>query len=58
MVLALGPLEQVELDEARHTAEMAVAAEPDRLEIGLAALGHREPVHCDVHGVIPLRGPR
>ena len=38
MVLALGPLEQVELDEARHAVEMAVAAEPDRLEIGLAAL--------------------
>ena len=49
MVLELGPLQQMEFDEARHLVQMRVARQPDLLEGGLGAFGDAEAVHGDVH---------
>src|SRR5262245_24879898 len=50
VVLALRPPQQMELDEARHLAQVAVALAPDALELRLAAQLHLEAVHGDEHG--------
>jgi hypothetical protein len=39
----------VKLDEARDSIEMAVALEPDLLEIVLRSRFHLEPVHGNEH---------
>jgi hypothetical protein len=49
MVLGCGTFEQVELDEARHFVEVAVARQPDVLECCFGPLGDAEPVHSDKH---------
>jgi len=49
VVLALGALQKVENNEARHVFEMRLAREPDLLEITFRALLHLEPIHGDVH---------
>ena len=38
MILALWPLQEMKGDEARHAVEMAVALQPDLLEVGSAPL--------------------
>src|SRR5262245_49012531 len=49
MVLPLGPLEQVEGDEAWQLVQVALAAEPDDLELLRAVLQNLEPIHRDEH---------
>jgi hypothetical protein len=45
MILALWALQEVKGDEARHPFEMAVALEPDLLEVMLRPFLHFESVH-------------
>ena len=52
VILGFGAFEQMELDEARHLVEMAVARQPDVLESGFGPLGDAEPIHGDKHRVI------
>jgi hypothetical protein len=52
VILGIGAFEQMELDEARHLVEMAVARQLDMLEGGLGPLGDAKPVHCDKHRAI------
>src|SRR5262249_35876527 len=57
VVLALGALQKVEDNEARHVFEMRLAREPDLLEIAFGALLHLEPIHGDVHSrLLPIMG--
>ena len=49
MVVALGAFQQMEGDEAGHVLEMAVAVEPDLLEIGFRAFAHFEAIHGNEH---------
>jgi hypothetical protein len=42
----------MELDEARHLAQVAVAAQPDRLEIVGRVLDHLEAIHRDEHAFL------
>ena len=49
VVLAIRPAQQVELDEARHRLQVAVARGPHVLEILLGALGDHEAVHGNEH---------
>src|SRR5690242_5014030 len=55
VVLVLGAAQQVKLDEARHLAEVAVAPEPDGLEIRRRVLNDLEAIHRDEHACL-LRG--
>jgi hypothetical protein len=58
MVVALGTFEQVEGDEARHAVEMAVALQPNLLEVGLRAFAHFETIHGNEHSFVPsLQSP-
>src|SRR5262249_5399573 len=50
VILLRRPLQQVELDEAGHLRQIAVAAEPARLERGFLALAHPEAIHRNEHG--------
>ena len=52
VVLVLGPTQEVKLHEAFHFAEMAVAAEPDGLEVLGRILNDLEAIHRDKHGVL------
>jgi hypothetical protein len=53
VILALRPFQEVELDEAGNCIEMGVTAEPDVLEVMLAALFHLESIHGDEHFCSP-----
>src|SRR4029077_10313252 len=48
VVVRLGPLEKMELDEAWYLVEMTVARHPDLLESCFGALGDAKAVHCDI----------
>ena len=59
MIVALGTFQQMKGDEARHAVEMAVALEPDLLEVVLGAFAHFEAIHGNEHGCVPsLRARR
>ena len=59
VVLVLGALEQVELDEARHVRQPPVAVAPEGLEGLFAPPGDPEAVHGNIHrGVSLLLHPR
>ena len=58
MVVALGPFKQMEGDEARHAVEMAVALQPNLLEVGFRAFAHFEAIHGNEHSFVPsLQSP-
>src|SRR5262245_45667197 len=49
IVLLLGALEQVKLNEARDLVQMRVATHPDMLEVRLGTLADPEAIHGDEH---------
>src|SRR4029450_11313798 len=57
-ILLLGPLEQVEFDEAGNLGQVRVTAQPNLFERLLGSLLHAEAVHRDEHPALLLRsGP-
>src|ERR1700730_1871485 len=57
VVLGLGSFQQMEFDEARHLAEIAVAALPDALECFFRSFDDPEAVHGDEHSIVSLCEP-
>jgi hypothetical protein len=58
VIVAIGPAQQVKLDEAGQLVEIGVPAKPTALELLLVAFDNFEAIHCDVHSCSPLRRPR
>src|ERR1700722_8108513 len=55
IVVAIGPTQKIEFDEARQLIEIRVPTKPTALELLLVALDDLEAIHCDVHLTAPLR---
>src|SRR5262245_53021105 len=52
VLLGLRPLEQMELNEARHLLQLRVAVEPDGLESFFRSALHAKPIHGDRKSVV------
>ncbi len=57
MIVAIGPAQQVELDEAGQLIEIGIPAEPAALELLLMAFDDFKTVRCDVHLVFSCAAP-
>src|SRR5208283_3974980 len=55
VIFALGPAQEMELEEPGHAVEMGVAREPHLFERALCALHDLEAIHGDIHGDFLLR---
>src|SRR3989337_1842601 len=53
VVVALRAFQQMKGDEPGHALKVAVARQPDPLEIVLGSLPHLEAIHCDEHACVP-----
>src|SRR3972149_11563871 len=53
VIVALGAFQEMKGDESRHGLEMAVARQPDLLEIVLGCLLHFVAIHGDEHARSP-----
>jgi hypothetical protein len=51
MVVALGALEEVKGDKSWDVFQVAVARQPNLLEIAFGTLPHLEAVHGDIHAL-------